>query len=250
MAERRKARQALIGALTYPAVVLSVLFLGVIGVSVYVVPRLSVIFSALGGSASESVAMSMERASSAFRIAAWGLCLFLGAVVALIALRKTNVAARAGIDKALLGVPILGRYLIDAQTLDFAFAMEALTHAGIPLDEALGEAAGSATNAAFAACVARGRDNVRRGKPLSEAFLEEDAFPRYVVQWLAVGERTGSVAEVFSNIRSFYQKSITVWTDRFVGLVEPAVSVMVGGVIIAIVMLFILPLFTAYGSVL
>ncbi|OHD18559.1 MAG: hypothetical protein A2Y38_22755 [Spirochaetes bacterium GWB1_59_5] len=250
MADKRKVRQALIGSLMYPAVILCVLVIGVIGVSVYVLPRLTLIFSALGGSATEAVASSMARASAVFGAFAWILGLSAAAIVALVTLRKTNAAAKASIDAVMLKIPIIGRYFVDAQTLDFAFAMEALTNAGIPLDEALGEAAMAATNAAFAGCIARGRDNVRRGKPLSEAFAAETSFPRHVVQWLAVGERTGRVSEIFTNIRLFYQKAVSMWTSRFVGLVEPAVSVIVGVVIVSIVMLFILPLFTAYGSVL
>jgi len=250
MDDRRKVREALLGALMYPAMVLSLLVVGIIAISVYAIPKLTLVFAGLGGAASESVGESMHRAATVFGAIAWGVGIIAAIIIGIIIARRRGGPTGLRIDSASLAVPVLGSYIADTQTLDFAFAMEALARAGIPLDESLGEAATTATNAAFAACVFRARENVRKGKSLADAFLSEIAMPRHVVQWLAVGERTGRTAEIFSNIRSYYQRSVARWSTRFIGLVEPAVSILVGGIIVLVVMLFVLPLFTAYGSVL
>lgn len=250
MDDRRKVREALLGALMYPSIVLSLLVVGIIAISVYAIPKLTLVFAGLGGAASESVGASMHKAAAVFGAIAWGAGTCAALVIGTVIARRRGGPTRLRIDAALLAVPGLGSYIADTQTLDFAFAMEALASAGIPLDESLGEAATTATNAAFSACVSRARENVRRGKSLADAFLSETAMPRHVVQWLAVGERTGRTAEIFGSIRSYYQRSVAKWSARFIGLVEPAVSILVGGVIILVVMLFVLPLFTAYGSVL
>jgi len=248
--DSKRMREAISGALVYPCMVFSLLIVGGIGISVYALPKITSIFAALGGGATESVMGAMHRASAIFG----GLVTVVSILAALIIGAGIARAAHAGfkkrVDAALLRLPVLGKFLTDSSTLDFSFAMEALVGAGVPLDAALGEASRTISNAAYAKAVLESRDAVRLGRSISQAFGSGGVIPRHVIQWLAVGERTGRVAEVFGNIRGFYQRMVNQWSTKFVSLVEPAVSVLVGIIIIMIVVLFVLPLFTAYGSVL
>jgi len=121
---------------------------------------------------------------------------------------------------------------------------------GLPLDEALRESAGAVGNLAVARDVLILRDRVRSGASLSKAFRETKRLPRRLGTWFAIGERSGAPEAVFARVRALYERKTARTLERLVALAEPAIILAVGVAMIAMVLLFIVPLFTAYGSLL
>jgi type II secretory pathway component PulF len=74
--------------------------------------------------------------------------------------------------------------------------------------------------------------------------------PPYLPRWLAAGERSGRADKVFSQLRRFFQAEVERKALRLSSLAEPALVAVAGLVVLALVLAFVLPLFTLFGSVL
>ena len=89
-----------------------------------------------------------------------------------------------------------------------------------------------------------------KGEPLSRAFEAESELPERLVRWVGISERSGSVQEVFHQLRLYYEGETEKWSERLMSLAEPVLILVVGAMIIALVVTFVVPLFSLYGSVL
>jgi type IV pilus assembly protein PilC len=136
------------------------------------------------------------------------------------------------------------------ETLNFSFAMEMLTGAGITAGNALKEGAAVVRNRAYQSAVVAVYESLLKGETLSAAFLAHAEFPPYIGTWITVGERTGDVGAVFAQIRAFFQQDAEYLAEKLVVVIEPAVTVAVGLIILALVVQFVLPVFSLYGTVL
>jgi type II secretory pathway component PulF len=248
--DRKKIRDKITGALVYPIIVLSVALFGIIGISVFALPKLESIFSQLGNNAAEQLNRSMLSARiSAFTIsfiALFFIFLFLAARQA----RKKNAQFAEKTDFVLLNIPIIGQMIKITELFDFCFSMETLIAGGVPLDDALQGTSLTLGNRAFKKSVISIRNMVRNGLSLSQAIANEPAFPPFIKQWLAVGERTGQTFLVFGKMRAFYQALSEKKLNMALNIIEPGISIIIGIFMLVIVYLFVLPIFSSYGALL
>jgi general secretion pathway protein F len=250
LAERKALRDKTANALAYPALVLSAAILGAVGILAFVVPRLIGVFEGLGGAAAEQA----RRSAAAMAAAAWafaGACaLALAGAFLLARLRRASAAAALRLDSLALRLPALGPFLLAYESLDFAYAMEALVGSGVSIEAALGESAAALRNAAYRGAVERCREAVRRGESLSLAAGRRGELPPLLGRWIAVGERSGQVERVFEQLRRYYQGEVDRMSSRFAALLEPALILFVGAILAAFVLAFVVPLFSIYGAIL
>jgi len=250
LGDEKKLRDRIGAALLYPAIVLGVAIMSVVLVVVVLFPRLREIFSQVGQGLAAKVESLMSSLTTAFTVigvlaaAAVVLC----ALAARLRRRGGPVAAR--IDAFLLRVPVLSSFLFQRELLNLAFAMETLTASGVSVEEALSEGAGSLGNAALKEEVTAIREKVIKGEHLSTAFAASSLFPARIARWVAIGERVGHVEKVFSQLRVYYQREVEKWINSLMTLIEPAIIVVLGILIILFVILFIVPIFSLYGTIL
>ncbi|HVP19745.1 MAG TPA: type II secretion system F family protein [Spirochaetia bacterium] len=250
LGDEKKLRDRIGAALLYPAIVLGVAIMSVVLVVVVLFPRLREIFSQVGQGLAAKVESLMSSLTTAFTVigvlaaAAVVLC----ALAARLRRRGGPVAAR--IDAFLLRVPVLSSFLFQRELLNLAFAMETLTASGVSVEEALSESAGSLGNAALKEEVTAIREKVIKGEHLSTAFAASSLFPARIARWVAIGERVGHVEKVFSQLRVYYQREVEKWINSLMTLIEPAIIVVLGILIILFVILFIVPIFSLYGTIL
>ena len=244
----KKLRDKFFNAMTYPVLVLSIAIVGVILVVSFLIPRILGIFSQLGQNAPET----MERSFLFLRVMSValpvGMVIITVASIVISALRRKDVRFAEMVDRIVLSMPIIGGIVSSKEMLYFSFAMETLTDSGVQVEDGLAEAAVVARNQAFKAALEGVRDRVMRGGSLSGAFLEDSHLPDRAGRWIAVGEKTGNVQEVFAQLRKYYQGEIDNWTEKFMNLIEPGLIVIVGLIMIVLIVVFVLPIFTLYGS--
>ncbi|MDR2739844.1 MAG: type II secretion system F family protein [Treponema sp.] len=168
-------------------------------------------------------------------------------------IRKTGTAGHelnSFIDRLLLTLPIIGGYITSWETFNLAFAMEVLTGGGIPVENAITEAANLISNNYYRQSLFRVRERILNGGSLARAFLENAAFPPSLGHWIAVGERAGKTERVFAQIRSYFQDELYRRSSKFIMLIEPAMIAVIGIVILCLVAGILLPLFSVYGTIL
>ncbi len=250
MGRQRRLRERVTSALIYPAVVLVVALAGITAVTFFVLPRAEELFRELGSAIPPSIA---ERARW-FRVLLAALLAAAAAAIAALPLlglaRRRSSSAAEALDRVLLRLPGAGSVIRHRETLSFVFAMETLVGGGFAVEDAMLEAAGVVANRRLRAGILRARERVLKGEPLSRAFEAESELPQRLVRWVGISERSGSVHEVFHQLRLYYEGETEKWSDRLMSLAEPVLILCVGAMIIVLVVLFIVPLFSLYGSVL
>lgn len=248
-AERKIARKIL-SAMVYPVSILAISLIGCVGILVYVMPRMTEIVSAFRVDDGESVARSMEAVMTNVwvSVALTVACVILA--VAFHIARRSCLSLALFADALLLRLPKIGAVIRAHQTLEFAFAMEMLIAAGIPVAASLKEAAFVIKNRAYAAAIERSLERVLRGDKLSDAFAASAELPLFLSTWVGVGERTGRVEAVFGRIREYFQRDVDQSSDMMMALIEPAFTLAIGVFVFILILQFVLPIFSLYGKVL
>ena len=249
MLESKRIRDKVRGALIYPALVLSVAFIGMVGISVFVLPRMTRAFTAVGDAATESIRRVLDTTTAlavAFPIVVISILLL---VLLGIAFTRISPSWRRSIDTWMLRLPVLGSFVANRESLLFCFAMEVLADGGVTISEGMSEASIVVSNTAYRQAIESARNDLINGIVISEAFSRHQEIPARMKAWISIGERTGRVQQVFTQLRSYYQYELERWADRFISLVEPALILVVGVVMLCLVVFFVIPLFSAMGNI-
>jgi type II secretory pathway component PulF len=248
MEAEKKIRGKLGNVLWYPLMILFIAIIGCFGIVFYVMPKMADIFSAFHvGDVGANIDMNSIYRSLWI---SFGIFIFLLlAIFFCIILRRSSKSFALFVDSALLSLPLAGPLIQSLQTLNFSFAMEMLTGSGITVSNALKESAAVATNTAFGNAILSVYEKLQRGEKLSSSFLSYKAFPRYIGTWIAVGEKTGEVELVFTQIRSFFQADVEHGSERLMGMIEPVLTLLIGIIVLILIIQFVLPVFSLYSRI-
>jgi type II secretory pathway component PulF len=244
----KRIRRKIWNALLYPIVVLFTTVIGCAAIAFYIMPQMTAIFSSLsvGGGGLET---EIERLYNSMFVSGIFTATIITAGIFIYVLYKTSDRSALKIDRTLLFIPVFGSFIRSLQTLDFSFAMEMLTGSGITVGNALRESAEVAGNRAYREAIMAVYSSLLKGNPLSGAFADKKEFPGYVGTWIAVGERTGTVEKVFSQIRDYFQSDVEHGSERMMGLLEPGLILIIGVIVILLIVQFVLPVFSLYGRI-
>jgi type II secretory pathway component PulF len=234
----------------YPLLVLLISIVGCICIVVFMLPQMTEIYTAFNVDNTSEAGIEIARVYRSIWVS---LCLWtivIAIVVSVIVARKTSERIALITDHAILRMPILGNFIKSIQTMDFSFAMEMLTGSGITVQSALNETSQVVRNRAYSKAIHAVQSSIVQGKILSQSFAAFREFPPYIATWIAIGEQTGAVEAVFTQIREYFQSDVNAMSERLMNMLEPFLVLIVGIVILTMIIQFILPIFTLYGSLL
>lgn len=236
------------GAMIYPSIVITVMLgIGIL-MLIYVVPTLSETFAALGSDL--PVPTKIILATSGFiignsvAVAAGTIAL----VLLLIAALRTPPGRRA-FDRALLAFPIVGPIIAKVNAARTARTLSSLLTAGVSALSALEITGDVVQNTRFRPIIARARDYVEKGKPMSAAFVEaENIYPVMFAEMAAVGEETGDMAGMLTRVSDFYENEVEQQTKDLSTVIEPLLMVVIGGAVGFFAMAMIMPIYALSNS--
>ena len=150
-----------------------------------------------------------------------------------------------------------GRYLIDFLALRiptgiakdvymarFARTLALLTRSGTPIIEALSITAEVINNRFYAEVLGEARDEISRGIPLSVPLSKNPIFPVIVPQMILVGEQTGKMDDVLTNLADYYEEETSNKIKALQSLFEPAILILVGLAVAYMVFAIFIPLYS------
>ena len=237
-----------VSALVYPLILLT-LSTVVVGIIVLrVVPEFEGFYRSFG--AELPIATRVIVALSQF-VRSYLLVLVLG-VGGLVAagwywLRQSGSAAI--LDRLILRVPVVGTIAARFATSQLARTLATLLGGGIPLVNALDIASRALGNRFFADQLTQVGQRVREGEALAAALADRGVFPSVAVKMVEVGESTGALREMLTSVADFFDEEIDMQLGRFITIIEPALLVIMGIVIAALLLALYMPLLQL-GSVL
>jgi len=237
-----------VSALVYPVILLTLSVVVVAIIVLRVVPEFEGFYR--GFDAELPIATRLIVGVSRF-VRGYFLFIVLGIGGAVVAagywLRRPGSAIL--LDRLILRVPMVGRIAARFATSQLTRTLATLLSGGIPLVNALDVASRALGNRFFAAQLSTVGQRVREGESLTTALTERGVFPSVALKMIEVGESTGALQEMLNSVADFFDEEIETQLGRFVTIIEPALLVIMGIVIAALLLALYMPLLQL-GSVL
>jgi len=246
----KKIRGKISSVIWYPLLVLFAALTGSIAIIAFIMPRMADIFIAFRAGEQGDALAELDRVYRSIWILLGVSVFIITAIIFIVILRKYSSRFAYLLDNLFLKVPLFGIFIKAIQTMDFSFAMEMLTSSGINIHTALRETSQVIRNRAYSKAVNEVYDLILKGENLSNAFASFKEFPPYISTWIAVGEKTGTVGPVFTQIRGYFQEDVERMSEKFMNLLEPCLILTVGIIVLVMIMQFLLPIFSLYGRLL
>ena len=240
--ERRNALvQKVRLAFTYPAIVTVVAFLIVIFLLTYVVPQIVSVFANTRQKL-PFLTVVMLSVSDFVRHYGW---IVLLAVIALAfawwrALKDPAIKMRW--HAWLLTAPLYGRFERSLNTARFASTLAITTGSGVPILRALQTSRDTLTNVAMRAQVEEATNSVREGVSLARALSAHKHFPAMLIHMIRAGEVTGELPAMLERASNAQEQDLERRAMTIAGLLEPALILAMGVVVLLIVLAVLMPI--------
>ncbi|MCV2359516.1 type II secretion system F family protein [Paucibacter sp. TC2R-5] len=230
-------------ALTYPIAVLSVAFVVVAVIMIFVVPAFKDVFNSFGATLPTPTLVVI--AMSEFFVSYWwaifgglggGLYFFFQSW-------KRSVKMQATMDRILLKIPVFGDLLYKSAVARWTRTLSTMFAAGVPLVEALDSVGGAAGNAVFSEATEKIQRDVSTGTALTTSMQATGIFPSMVLQMAAIGEESGSLDHMLAKSAEFFEDEVDEAVNALASLMEPFIIVILGTIIGGIVVAMYLPIF-------
>jgi type IV pilus assembly protein PilC len=241
-------RRKVVGAIVYPAVLVG-LSIGLITILMtYVIPRFTDFYAGFGGELPVLTRVVVGTANLMKAYFFEGVALIAAGIFFFHRWKGTD-AGRRIFDGILLKIPILGGILHQFALSQFTRALATLVGAGTPLVGALEISAGSVANRKIAVAVESVVPKMRQGAELWRSLEETKVFTSLAVEMVKVGEATGALEEMLTNVSEFYDETIESSIQKVINLIEPIILIVMGGVIATILLSVYLPMFTILNQI-
>ncbi|HET7816205.1 MAG TPA: type II secretion system F family protein, partial [Sphingomicrobium sp.] len=168
------------------------------------------------------------------------LALAIAAVVGVYALR--DEALRLRFDRMLLRLPFLGRLIRDLHAARMARTLATMIESRLPLVEGLKLTVGTVQNRALRRATEDLVDAIRGGGSLSGALARAGVFPPLLVYLAASGESAGRLDVMLARSADYLEREFDNFTATALSMLEPAIIVVMGGIVATIVLAILLPI--------
>ena len=234
-------RRRIRGALAYPTFLLLASAGMVTFLTVYVVPRMSDLFSGFGNDLPTVtklvVGISGWLSSNVF----WFAPLVIITAVATLLWSRTP-SGRLAVDRWMLKVPLAGKLLVQLSVAQASRSLATLLAGGITLVESWEIAAESITNLELRRRSSAILPMIREGQSFTESLESAGWVPALAVDMIGIGERSGSLREMLDEVAIFYDAEAEVKLEQLTTTLEPAILVVMGGVVIIVLLAIYLPI--------
>ena len=237
------------GALGYPVAVLVIAILVFLGMTIFLIPTFAGIFKDLGAELPLFTQLMVDLSE----LLRSPLSLLLAGVVLMAVWMLSRYYAtakgRRAIDRLLLRLPLFGDLIMKTATAQFCRIFSSLTRAGVPILMSLEISSDTAGNAIISDAILASRGLVQEGVLLSAALIRQNVLPEMALSMLAIGEETGEMDQMLSKVADFYEDEVTASVKALTSMLEPAMIVVVGGIVGSILLAMYLPMFTVFDQI-
>jgi len=239
---RMALRRKIVGALTYPAVLVTVTASLVAALLLFIVPMFEGIYESLGGELPGLTQTIITLSGYAlpglfFMVLSVGMLMFL--------LRRARTEENLGlrVDAAKLKIPVLGKLMAKGIYSRVSSTLASLLSSGVPMLEALEFAAVAADSHPHRLSLLNVKRRLTDGASLSASLREEGLWPDLMLQLVAVGEEAGSLPDMMERYAARALEEVDAAATALTKLIEPLLIVVVGAVIGIFVLALYMPMF-------
>jgi general secretion pathway protein F len=239
---RQELRQKIMNAMIYPSV-LTLLAISIVTLMlVYVVPKVVRVFSNTGqelpGLTTALIALSEFLQNHGFLLL---IALGFAAWISYQLLKKPG--PRRARDKFLLRLPVIGRLVRGINTARFTRTLSILTGSGVPVLDSLQISGAVITNMPMNEAVKEAAERIREGAAIGKSLAASGHFPPISIHLIASGEASGQLDSMLDRAAQNQERDVDGLIAALLGILEPALIVSMGVVVLVIVLAILLPIF-------
>jgi general secretion pathway protein F len=234
---------AVVSALAYPAVITAVGIGAIVFLMTFVIPRFATIFADLGQAVPLPTQILLF-VSSGFQHYWWAGVLALLAAVLAWRVWTGTPEGRLQWDQTLLRLPLAGQLTLKVETARFTRTLGTMLKSGVPVMGALAVVGDMMSNQAIGRAVERLADGVKRGGTIAAGMQAEARFPALAIHMVRVGEETGRLEEMLLKVAETFEADVRTELKRVLGLLEPAIILLMGVLVAFIVVAMLLAIFS------
>ena len=243
-----RLRNRIIGALTYPVIMLIISLLIVAAMMILVVPKITIMFEDLGA---ELPLITRVLIFLSDMMTNWWPLMVLAAVGAWVAFerwRRTEDGEERW-DRMLLKVPVLGDLVRKIAIARFSRTLSTLLSSGVPLLTAMEIVENVVANRVLAAVLSEARVAIREGDTISGPLKRSSEFPPMVVHMVSIGERSGELENMLKNVSDSYENQVDSRVQALTSILEPIMIVGMGILVAFLVAAILLPMMKLTSAV-
>ena len=176
------------------------------------------------------------------------LILPIASAVVIAFMVRTRPRSRYLFDYVILHLPVTGQILQKIILARFANFFALMYRSGITILEAVKTSEDIVANRVIADGLQRAGQQINAGESMSEAFRNLGMFPPLVIRMLRVGETTGALDTALMNVTYFYNRDVRDSVDKALKLLEPTLTLVLGGMLALILFSVLTPVYDVIGK--
>lgn len=238
-------RAKVVGAMTYPMVLMVVGGIVTIVLVLYIVPMFEPFFERLERSGSGLPFVTVALLVISHSLLRYGL-LFIAAAIGVAALLRRSIATERGhrvFDAWKLKLPIAGDIFHATAVSRFCRVLGTLLRNGVPILKSLDISSASTGNVLLAETVRKAAENISSGNSLAAPLAASGLIPAQVMAMMRVAEESNSLDSVLVKIADRMDQKTERKLDAMVRLIEPLMLLAIGAVVMFIIVGVLLPVF-------
>lgn len=250
LAEQLEKEQSLLrkvrGALVYPTFIIVVVIAVVILMVVYVMPQMEGLYSSFNAQLPllTRIMISISHFLSRFMPV---VILFLIALAVYVRYAIRRPAGRKVWDGLKLKIYGLNILLTKMYMVRFSRTLSGLVASGVPLLDALNIVSRAVGNVLYEEAIKDAAEKVKSGIALSEPLKESPLFPPVVTQMVAVGEQTGELDNMLTNLADYFEEEVDNLVKNLSNLIEPIIIVVLAVIIGFLLIAIMMPIYSLGG---
>jgi type IV pilus assembly protein PilC len=236
-------RKKLTASLIYPALLMTLVIGLMIFLLAVVVPQFAVLYDQMGSKLPSMTVGLLTFGKWLHHNFIWIFLIALGVGFGAYRFSITE-RGRDFIDSFRVGLPVFGKIWLKYQVALFARTLSTLLTGGLPLVPSLETAARSISSRRVSRAVFSSIGTVREGKSLAESLTQTEIFPDLATEMITVGEQTGALPQMLNSVAEFFEEDVATALTASLALIEPAILIVMGVVVVFILISLYLPIFS------
>ena len=226
-------------ALIYPAILLVMSLASLFVMLTFVVPQFTEMFNSAGKALpiSTQIVVGLAEWLQSYW---WALLTAIIITSSYMKLQLADPVTKKVWDGRFLKLPLAGTIIMNKETTNISRTLGTLLGNGVSILSALVIVRETVDNLVLAEAIADAEEQLKQGKNLSDALLNQDLFPKMAMQMIKMGEETGRLEEMLLRVAAIYDKQLRVAIQRLLAFLEPvliiSLGLMIAGIIVSILL--------------
>ena len=236
-------RKKLIGSLIYPTVLLTLVCALLIFMFTVVVPQFAQLYDQLGNKLPTLTLVLLSFGKWMQHTILYQVLIAAAAGYTLYRFFLTE-GGKDFADSVRVRLPVFGKIWLKYQVALFARTLSTLLTGGLPLVPSLETAARSISSRRVSRAIVASIVTVREGKSLADSLAKTGVFPGLATEMITVGEQTGALPQMLNSLSEFFEEDVATALAAALALIEPAILIVMGVVVVFILISLYLPIFS------